>query len=88
VRQKFAQQILVQTPVITLIENVSSGLISEVKQTYTMKDGQTLSPHYAFNLRILPKAQVLFDPVTDLFDISRYEYPNCLLLKATVVCNY
>ena len=53
-----------------------------------MKDGQTLSPYYAFNLRILPKAQVLFDPVIDVFDISRYKYPNYLLFKAIVVCNY
>jgi len=49
-----------------------------------MKDGQTLSPYYAFNLSILPKAQVLFD----VFDISRYKYPNYLLVKAIVVCNY
>jgi hypothetical protein len=55
-----------------------------------MKDGQTLFPHYAFNLNILPKAQVLFDPVIDVFDISRYtyKYPNYLLVKFIVVCNY
>jgi len=40
-----------------------------------MKDGQTLSPHYVFNLCILPKAQVLFDPVIDVFEISRYKSP-------------
>lgn len=77
-----------QTPVRTVIENDSLGLISEVKQTYTIKDAQTLSPHYAFNLCIFPKAQVLFDPVVDVFDISRYKYPNCLLVKAVIVSNY
>jgi hypothetical protein len=53
-----------------------------------MKDGQTLSPHYGFNLCISPKAQVLFDSVIDVFEISRYKYPNYLLVKAIVVCNY
>jgi hypothetical protein len=54
-----------------------------------MKDGKILSPHYAFNLRILLRAQMLFDNfIIDVFDISRYKYPDCLFEEAIIVCNY